>query len=139
MGKPHCSPVFRFAKSGKVYMYNFSTFASSFLPDSRETAFVYAITAAGVVFSITKACSKGALLQCACDNNILDNASDGEWEWGGCHDDVQFGYVKTKQFVDDRRKRRRGDLTTKIQLHNNEAGRLVRCLFLFVLNPVPMF
>ena len=96
-----------------------------FIADTRETAFVYSISAAGVVFAVTKACSRGSLLQCSCDNTARDISSDGEWVWGGCHDDVNFGYTKSREFMDARRKKRRGDVTTKIQLHNNEAGRLV--------------
>ncbi|XP_046558337.1 protein Wnt-6-like [Haliotis rubra] len=92
--------------------------------DTREAAFVYAITAAGVVFAVTEACSTGRLLQCTCDNNIRDVATDGEWVWGGCGDNVEFGYQKSREFMDARRrKKRRGDVTTLIQLHNNEAGR----------------
>ena len=34
---------------------------------SREAAFVYAISSAGVVHAITRDCSKGDLLNCACD------------------------------------------------------------------------
>lgn len=86
---------------------------------------MYAVSAAGVVFAVTKACRKGDLLQCNCDNNVRDITADGEWEWGGCHDDVGFGYMKSKEFMDERRRKKRGDLTTKIRLHNNEAGRLV--------------
>ena len=86
---------------------------------------MYSISAAGVVFAVTEACSRGSLLQCTCDNTIRDISSDGEWVWGGCHDDVDFGYVKSREFMDARRKKRLGDVTTKIQLHNNEAGRLV--------------
>ncbi|WAR10008.1 WNT6-like protein [Mya arenaria] len=100
------------------------SFARILRRDTRETAFVYAITAAGVVYTVTRACSRGSLLQCTCDNNVRDITSDGEWEWGGCHDDVDFGYMKSKEFMDDRRKKKKGDLRTKIRLHNNEAGRL---------------
>ena len=77
------------------------------------------------MFAVTKACSRGSLLQCSCDNTARDISSDGEWVWGGCHDDVNFGYTKSREFMDARRKKKRGDVTTKIQLHNNEAGRLV--------------
>ncbi|XP_063411834.1 protein Wnt-6-like [Mytilus trossulus] len=92
--------------------------------DTRESAFVYGITAAGVVYSVTEACNMGHLLQCTCDNHVQDITTDGEWEWGGCGDNVEYGYKKSKEFMDARKKKRRGDLTTRIQLHNNDAGRL---------------
>ena len=112
---------YRFLKLPSLLPLSFS--------DTRETAFVYSISAAGVVFAVTEACSRGSLLQCTCDNTIRDISSDGEWVWGGCHDDVDFGYVKSREFMDARRKKRLGDVTTKIQLHNNEAGRLVSNFF----------
>lgn len=96
-----------------------------YFTDTRESAFVYGITAAGVVYSVTEACNMGHLLQCTCDNHRQDITTDGEWVWGGCGDNVEYGYKKSKEFMDARKKKRRGDLTTRIQLHNNDAGRLV--------------
>lgn len=98
---------------------------SFLLTDTRESAFVYAITAAGVTFAVTEACNMGKLLQCSCDNRVQDITTDGEWVWGGCSDNINFGYRKSKDFMDARKRKRRGDLTTRIQLHNNEAGRSV--------------
>lgn len=118
-------------KSLPVYIYWYYIILT--VSDTREAAFVYAITAAGVVFAVTEACSTGRLLQCTCDNNIRDVATDGEWEWGGCGDNVEFGYQKSREFMDARRrKKRRGDVTTLIQLHNNEAGRQVYKQFIFL-------
>ncbi|XP_052865870.1 protein Wnt-6 [Anopheles cruzii] len=34
--------------------------------DTRETAFVHAITAAGITYAVTKACTMGDLLECSC-------------------------------------------------------------------------
>ncbi|XP_030637664.1 protein Wnt-6 [Chanos chanos] len=107
--------------------------------DIRETAFVNAITAAGVVHAVTQACSQGELLQCGCvtahgspadalaleRHGQVPKTQDGRWEWGGCGDDVDFGYEKSRQFVDSRRRRGKSDIRTLIDLHNNEAGRLV--------------
>jgi len=44
------------------------------LAGSREAAFVYAISSAGVVHSISRACNRGDLLNCACDKRRLVSA-----------------------------------------------------------------
>lgn len=38
--------------------------------DTRETAFVNAVVAAGVTYTVTQACSSGHLLQCTCDKTM---------------------------------------------------------------------
>ncbi|KAI8775893.1 protein Wnt-1 [Biomphalaria glabrata] len=96
----------------------------SYFSDIREAAFVYASTAAGVVYAVTNACSTGLLHQCTCDHSVRDRSTDGEWEWGGCGDNVEYGYRKSREFMDARKRKQRGDFTAMIQLHNNEAGRL---------------
>uniref|UniRef100_UPI00358DDBC3 protein Wnt-6 isoform X1 n=2 Tax=Myxine glutinosa TaxID=7769 RepID=UPI00358DDBC3 len=103
--------------------------------DIRETAFVSAITAAGVTHAVTQACSMGELPLCDCakPQGHLPAAAQREqhpgrgntaWEWGGCGDDVQFGYAKSRQFMDAHWKKGGSDIRTQINLHNNEAGRL---------------
>lgn len=105
--------------------------------DSRETGFVNAITAAGVTYAVTRACTMGDLVECSCDKtakgpNQLGRSldvklpgavGDGEWEWGGCGDNVNFGYRKSKDFM-DARYRKRSDIKTLVKIHNNDAGRL---------------
>lgn len=66
-----------------------------------------------------------SISQCACQYRRRDKDTDGEWEWGSCNDDVKYGYKKSREFMDARKRKRRGDFTTMIQLHNNEAGRVV--------------
>lgn len=43
----------------------------SHIIDTRETAFVHAITAAGIAFTIAKSCSMGELVECSCDKNLV--------------------------------------------------------------------
>ncbi len=38
--------------------------------DSREKAYVHAISAAGIAHSITNACSQGGLADCSCDRSV---------------------------------------------------------------------
>lgn len=172
--------------------------------DTKETGFLYAITSAGVTYSVTKSCSMGTLIDCSCDKshnkkhyaiqskskannhkllmlnkssssttsssntnninylknyqsidqhfnvngsssiyattNFMDKQtnqrnhqqklgknykalSDGLWEWSGCDDNVNYGYIKSRDFFDTRMKRR-SDLKSLIRLHNSEVGRL---------------
>lgn len=137
--------------------------------DTRETSFISAITAAGITYAVTRACTMGDLVECSCDkNHILQynaQASDngyidmdtrttpfagkrkrrrhntnsylrnrnifrnvilpkGDWQWGGCGDNVMFGFRKSKDFL-DARYQRLSDIRTLVKLHNNNAGRLV--------------
>uniref|UniRef100_A0A5S6QEQ8 Protein Wnt n=1 Tax=Trichuris muris TaxID=70415 RepID=A0A5S6QEQ8_TRIMR len=97
---------------------------------SREKAYVHAISAAGVAYSITRACSQGDLPSCSCDKdvhrrNFKNKRFHGDWEWGGCSEDVNFGERLTKDFVDSNELARSwNDPAPKLMnLHNNEAGR----------------
>ena len=102
-----------------------------YFPGSRETAFVNAISAAGVVHTLSRACREGNLEACSCSTRRRPRSLDRDWIWGGCGDNVDYGYEFTKVFVDEREKERnhprysRGLQRTLMNLHNNEAGRLV--------------
>ncbi|XP_041776795.1 protein Wnt-1 [Anopheles merus] len=97
----------------------------------RETAFIYAITSAAVTHSVARACSEGSIESCTCDyshhnrepqmNNMGVVAGVGDWEWGGCSDNIGFGFKFSRDFVDTGERGR--TLREKMNLHNNEAGR----------------
>ncbi|XP_060593505.1 protein Wnt-2b-A-like isoform X1 [Ruditapes philippinarum] len=92
---------------------------------TREAAFVYSISSAGVVYSITRACSLGHLSTCACDPGKKGKSRDkkGQWfEWGGCSDDVNYGRKFARTFI-DAKERKNMDARALMNLHNNRAGR----------------
>uniref|UniRef100_A0AC35TX77 Protein Wnt n=1 Tax=Rhabditophanes sp. KR3021 TaxID=114890 RepID=A0AC35TX77_9BILA len=107
----------------------------------RETAFVHAISAAGVAYRITRDCSKGLMDRCGCDlsskgtepeyiNNSLPKSGNKpniqNYNWKGCSDNVQYGIGVSKDFVDGAEKGR--NISTNqiiMNLHNNRAGRQV--------------
>jgi hypothetical protein len=91
------------------------------LGGTKETAFVHAITAAGITHTLTKNCSTGDFPDCVCDHR-LSKRSLG-WEWGGCSDNYHFGSQVAKQFLDIVESG--ADSKSLANLHNNEAGRLV--------------
>uniref|UniRef100_A0A8C6TDN0 Protein Wnt n=1 Tax=Neogobius melanostomus TaxID=47308 RepID=A0A8C6TDN0_9GOBI len=89
---------------------------------TRETSFVHAISAAGVMYTLTKNCSMGDLENCGCDDSRIGQAGGKGWIWGGCSDNVEFGENISKQFVDALENGH--DSRAAVNLHNNEAGRL---------------
>ncbi|KAB5567339.1 hypothetical protein PHYPO_G00231620 [Pangasianodon hypophthalmus] len=92
---------------------------------SREAAFVYAISSAGVVYAITRACSQGELRTCNCDPHKRGKARDerGEFDWGGCSDNINYGIKFAKAFV-DAKERTVKDARALVNLHNNRCGRM---------------
>lgn len=93
---------------------------------SREAAFVYAISSAGVVYAITRACSQGDLKACSCDPLKRGRSKDerGEFDWGGCSDNINYGIRFAKAFVDAKEKKVK-DARALMNLHNNRCGRMV--------------
>lgn len=91
---------------------------------SKEAAFTYAITAAGVAHAVTAACSQGNLSHCGCDREKqgYQNQEEG-WKWGGCSADVKYGVEFSRRFVDAREIKK--NARRLMNLHNNEAGRKV--------------
>lgn len=110
--------------------------------ESRERAYVYAISAAGAAYAVTRACSRGEITECGCDGKIRQRQAKG-FEWGGCSEvlnhytymccwliltlshqqDITFGEKFSKEFVDAREDDQNAE--GLMNLHNNEAGRRV--------------
>lgn len=108
--------------ANKIFIFKYF-----FPPGSREAAFTYAITAAGVAHAITAACSQGNLSQCGCDREKQGyyNQEQG-WKWGGCSADIKYGIEFSRRFVDAREIKKTP--RRLMNLHNNEAGRKVNNL-----------
>ncbi|EHB10975.1 Protein Wnt-2b [Heterocephalus glaber] len=101
-----------------------TVFGRVMLRSSREAAFVYAISSAGVVHAITRACSQGELSVCSCDPYTRGRHHDqrGDFDWGGCSDNIHYGVRFAKAFVDAKEKRLK-DARALMNLHNNRCGR----------------
>lgn len=79
-----------------------------------------------MVYAITRSCSKGELLDCACDPTKKGKGDDeqGTFDWGGCSDNIKFALDFARRFVDAPEKMER-DPRALMNLHNNAAGRRV--------------
>lgn len=69
---------------------------------NRESAFLHAITAAGIVHAIASACSSGSMSDCACDKSRrgTGQTKNEVWKWGGCSNNIRHGMLFAKHFVD---------------------------------------
>lgn len=98
--------------------------------NSREAAFVYAISAAGVAYSVTRACARGELNDCSCDNRVRTR-HPRHWQWGGCSEDIHFGEKFSREWSDGGEEPLKdGNLSGPTGLagqlmrkHDSEAGR----------------
>lgn len=94
---------------------------------SREAAFTYAVTSAGVTYSITQACSLGKLKQCSCDQSKKKVLHEG-WKWGGCSADIRHGLKFSRKFLDAREIEQ--NARSLMNKHNNRAGRKVSLYYI---------
>jgi len=96
---------------------------------SKEAAFANAVASAGVVHSISRGCRDGQLASCGCSEARRPRDLRKEWIWGGCGDNIHYGYKFAKNFIDIREREMNVERGTKdhgrqlMNLHNNEAGR----------------
>lgn len=79
--------------------------------------------------SIARACSEGSIQSCSCDytHQSRPPSTTRDWEWGGCSDNIGYGFKFSREFVDTGERGR--NLREKMNLHNNEAGRAVSFFF----------
>ncbi|KAF3855108.1 hypothetical protein F7725_023163 [Dissostichus mawsoni] len=124
MGINECQYQFRYGRWNCSALGERTVFGQELRVGSREAAFTYAITAAGVAHAITAACSQGNLSQCGCDREKqgYNNQEEG-WKWGGCSADIKYGIEFSRRFVDAREIKKTP--RRLMNLHNNEAGRKV--------------
>ncbi|XP_077998206.1 uncharacterized protein LOC144451277 [Glandiceps talaboti] len=88
---------------------------------TREGAYVQALSAAAIAFSIARECHLGSIASCGCDrisqqNKTFDD-SMGVVDWGTCGDFIQFGMDFSSRFTDSKQKNNMNE-------HNSRVGRL---------------
>ena len=104
-------------------------FFNCFIPATRETAFLHAISSAAITHELTLQCRLNKIPGCKCGKTRKQPKANSGWQWGGCSDDIKFGEKETKRFIDKLEKG--NDARAAFNLHNNEIGREVTAIFLF--------
>ncbi|CAB3404590.1 unnamed protein product [Caenorhabditis bovis] len=105
--------------------------------NTRESAFVHAISSAAVAYKVTRDCARGISDRCGCDYSRSTNTARSDYMYQGCSDNVKFGIGVSKEFVDAAERkpvfseiahnssRPIPENVHVINLHNNQAGRQV--------------
>ncbi|KAL4226319.1 Protein Wnt-5b [Mactra antiquata] len=130
MGINECQYQFRFRRwNCTTIQGDTSVFGPVLQIPSREAAFTHAISAAGVIHAISRSCREGDLASCGCSRAMRPKDLNRDYIWGGCGDNIEYGYRFAKAFVDVREKEknhpRHSEALSRMlmNLHNNEAGR----------------
>ncbi|XP_027056896.1 protein Wnt-5a-like isoform X2 [Pocillopora damicornis] len=93
---------------------------------TKEAAFTYAISAAGVVHSIARSCVEGNLSMCGCSRERRPKDLNSNYQWGGCGDNIEYGAKFAKKFMkagENSKPKDTRELERKLMnLHNNEVG-----------------
>ncbi|XP_069682106.1 protein Wnt-7b isoform X2 [Periplaneta americana] len=123
LGTLECQEQFRHRRWNCSAIGSGSVFGHVVVVGSREAAFTYAISSAGVAYSVTAACSRGNISDCGCDpsHKARKELAPAGWKWGGCSADVGHGMKFARRFLDAREIE--GDARSLMNLHNNKAGR----------------
>ncbi|XP_015911327.1 protein Wnt-7b-like isoform X1 [Parasteatoda tepidariorum] len=124
LGVAECQRQFRYHRWNCSTIGSNQVFGHVIVVGSREAAYMYSVTSAGVTFVITQSCSRGNVSDCGCDKSQssvkpLNHPTD--WKWGGCSVDVKYGIRLSRKFIDAREME--GDARSLMNLHNNHAGR----------------
>ncbi|CAH3189328.1 unnamed protein product, partial [Porites evermanni] len=89
---------------------------------TRETALLHAISNAAITHEVTLQCRQNKIPGCHCVEKNKHNSGNGEWQWGGCGDNIWFGENTTKSFIDVLEPQEES-ARRAVNLHNNEIGR----------------
>lgn len=95
-----CEETFKNDRWNCSLIYNYKPKRSVFKHIYRETALIYALTAASFSHAISKACSAGKLVRCSCLASTGAKGSSWQWKRAGCGDDFRYGKRATRNFLD---------------------------------------
>ena len=106
---------------------------------TRETGYIYSSTSAAIMHTISRGCMEGKLgAHCSCSAEDRPGTLHSKHVWGGCGDNLPYGYQFSKLFTSAGEQLSDGSVSgfsrVLMNLHNNEAGRWVSSFFFKFFN-----
>ncbi|MEJ1283995.1 wingless-type MMTV integration site family member 9B [Cricetulus griseus] len=89
------------------------------VPSFKETAFLYAVSAAALTHALARACSAGRMERCTCDDSP-GLESRQAWQWGVCGDNLKYSTKFLSNFLGPKRGSK--DLRARADAHNTHVG-----------------
>lgn len=88
-----------------MLLITFPTFKIFFpsIPGTKERALVHALSTAALTYTTARGCATSSINSCGCSSHP-DDPPNGNFKWGGCGDNIQWGARFSKQFADIKRK-----------------------------------
>ncbi|CAG9534139.1 unnamed protein product, partial [Cercopithifilaria johnstoni] len=127
--RKECQHQFRHERWNCSTPYGSGYFGPVHKIGSREAAYTYSILSAGVTHEIGRRCRLGLLQSCGCSQAPRPSTVNEKWTWGGCGDNIEYGYRFSRDFIDVREKeegfpKRSTDHGRSLMNRwNNEVGR----------------
>uniref|UniRef100_A0A914HTS2 Protein Wnt n=1 Tax=Globodera rostochiensis TaxID=31243 RepID=A0A914HTS2_GLORO len=103
----------------------------------RESAYLWAMSAAGLAWGVATACAQGWLDECKCvgedgGQSIVPFRPTTDWEWSGCSYGVHYGVITARKMLtrnvvggkSTRTVLSRRHLLRKLEKHNLKVGRM---------------
>ncbi|CAL8242590.1 unnamed protein product [Merluccius merluccius] len=131
LGLTECQTQFKHERWNCTTSTDTSVFGNELTSGTKEAAFIHAVMAAGLVHSVTRACSQDSLAECGCDRSLQGQGSPGGgWQWGGCSDHTHYANWFSRQFLDGAagnaswpQGASHAHALLAVNQHNREAGR----------------
>ncbi|KAJ8333296.1 hypothetical protein SKAU_G00421920 [Synaphobranchus kaupii] len=127
LGISECQTQFKYERWNCSTTKQLSVFGHELSSGTKETAFILAVMAAGLVHAVTRSCSAGNVTECSCDGSLQGRGSPrAGWHWGGCSDHIEYGTALSRSFIHTsvwNISSKGGHALLAINQHNSEAGR----------------
>lgn len=99
----------------------------------RESAFVQSLTAAALIYTVAKNCSRGDIKECGCNHYQKLRHDNDEWTARpDCSDQVDFSEQMTRSLFEQTGATRL-DAQAYAIIHNNRAARIVSLCYYYVV------